>query len=99
MNIIDKYVKKFNYIASKHLKIIEKKSSVRNVLDKWIKGELLGIVKKDGKIRELKPEKDEFFKKLDLFQEDELRTQEIILKKMFKIFDEFPKYSTYVECR
>jgi len=91
--IIKKYTKKFNPIATKHLAIIQKDPKTTRIMKKWIECALCYITDKKGEVIKFKAEKDSFFKRLDLHQEDELQNKGVLLKETIKIFRKFPGYS------
>ena len=92
-DIIEKYTKKFDPIAVKHLKTISSSIKISNIIENWIRGGLSYVVNRKGEIRKFKEDADNFFEKLDLFQEDKFQNPKVLLKEMNKVFDEFPKYS------
>jgi len=91
---IKKYTKKFNSIATKHLDVIQKDPQTTRIMKKWIECALCYIIdKRTGKVMKFKEEKDGFFKRLDLHQEDKLQNKGVLLKETIKIFEKFPVYS------
>lgn len=91
--ILEKYTKKFDPIARKHLKIIEDNPKITNILQKWIRGELTYVVNKQGEIRKTNEDIDIFFEKLDLHQEDKLQNPKKLIQEMNRIFNKFTRYS------
>lgn len=91
--IIEKYTKKLDPIATKHLKVIECNPRVTKVISKWIAGALMYLTTPAGEIREFRDDADGFFEKLDLHQEDDLQNPKTLLKEMRTIFNKFPKYN------
>ncbi len=90
---IKKYTKKFNSIATKHLAIIQKEPQTTRIMKKWIECALCYITDRNGEVIKFKAEKDSFFKRLDLNQEDNLQNKGVLLKETIKVFKKFPPYS------
>lgn len=91
--ILKKYTKKYDPIATKHLKIIENNPHITKMMDKWIACALCYLTNTKGELKKLKDDVDGFFEKIDLHQEDKLQNPKVLLREMNNVFSKFPRYS------